>query len=125
MPKTPCDHCGKEYVNVREHITKTHSWVSMPGDYETGDVSWKVYYLDRYWESAGCCSQDREGDTESMASFYYKEEGSEEMLLDLHYLKDKSKITRITVTQFRPKKEDWKIIRDTINPKIMFRNRSD
>jgi hypothetical protein len=97
----------------------------MPGDYETGDVSWKVYYLDRYWESAGCCSQDREGDTESMASFYYKEEGSEEMLLDLHYLKDKSKITRITVTQFRPKKEDWKIIRDTINPKIMFRNRSD
>lgn len=28
-PKTPCHHCGKLYVNVKEHITKSHSWLQL------------------------------------------------------------------------------------------------
>jgi hypothetical protein len=27
--KTVCTHCNKSYVNVLEHITKTHSWIRL------------------------------------------------------------------------------------------------
>ena len=119
MPKTACRHCGKEYVNVREHITKTHSWVSMPGDYY--DYNWELYWLDRVWKSEGSHSVDSEGDTESIACFYYNDERSEEMMLTLFYLKNKSKITKIAIEKFNPKNGDWSTFKNTINPKIAIR----
>jgi hypothetical protein len=41
---TPCRHCGKPYKNVKEHITKSHSWIqltSKDGEIEELELYWK------------------------------------------------------------------------------------
>ena len=48
---TPCRHCGKPYKNVKEHITKSHSWLQLTckadGEIE-GDM--KLYWKGMMWK---------------------------------------------------------------------------
>lgn len=67
-PKTPCHHCGKLYVNVKEHITKSHSWLQLhtkeDGEivYDKEDCWGRLFWKDTMWTDDGggdaACEED-------------------------------------------------------------------
>lgn len=76
-PKTPCHHCGKLYVNVKEHITKSHSWLQLhckeDGEivYDKEDCWGSLFWQDTMWKDIG--SGDRSCEDDERHTWYTPE----------------------------------------------------
>jgi hypothetical protein len=76
MTKTKCPTCGKSYVNLQEHITKTHTIITYKEDWLDGTINYMGRVLKVSGSNAssdGICRPVFEGWKKPKAGGYYHE----------------------------------------------------
>ena len=108
--KTACRHCGKLYVNVNTHITKSHSWIEVIGDHS----NWTMFYMDQDWIYDGTSDiSDPEFHT---INFMNGVHGN--LQARVRYWPAKKKIINITIASYNPNNRKVTITGSWNNPNI-------